>query len=171
MNLCGETFLSQGRLQASDMFTNADKRQSARRRTVVCPPKIARSETMVGVLMGSSFVRSYRQLSFSAPCVLWSSFAALTLIDCRSTALQSSLDLSLLLADAVKRSTIAHLFHFYPVICEIASIPRRTPSTWVMLQNGEAEELDARVLARHCLKEVGKEMGVEYLLNKVRTPA
>ncbi|KAG6852839.1 hypothetical protein C0991_008678, partial [Blastosporella zonata] len=84
-----------------------------------------------------------------------------------------------LIADAVKRSTTAHLFHFYPVLCEIASIPRKTPSAWVVptksplpslpltnghtkseLVQGNAVELDARTLARTCLKELGKEMGV-----------
>ncbi|KAG5638067.1 hypothetical protein H0H81_002035 [Sphagnurus paluster] len=80
-----------------------------------------------------------------------------------------------LIADAVKRSSVAHLFHFYPVLCEIASIPRKTPSAWVVapqtgpITNGftdthqraeSAIELDARTLARACLKEVGKEMGV-----------
>jgi len=86
-------------------------------------------------------------------------------------AIDASLSPSLLIADAVKRSSIAHLFHFYPVLCEIASIPRKTPSTWVLsravdrdssLEGDEAIELDARVLARECLKEVGKEMGVRH---------
>ncbi|KAF8879578.1 guanine nucleotide exchange factor in Golgi transport N-terminal-domain-containing protein [Infundibulicybe gibba] len=36
-----------------------------------------------------------------------------------------------LISDAVKRSSVAHLFHFYPVLCEIASMPRKTPSGWV----------------------------------------
>ena len=110
---------------------------------------------------------------------------------------------SVLIADAVKRSSIAHLFQFYPLFCEIASIPRKTPSAWVMAQtslprsspivlsanarNGkdgesprssivtgtgergegsddQAIELDARVLARGCLLEVGKEMGVSNLV-------
>ncbi|KAJ7842842.1 hypothetical protein B0H14DRAFT_3868774 [Mycena olivaceomarginata] len=84
-------------------------------------------------------------------------------------AIDASLSPSLLIADAVKRSSIAHLFHFYPVLCEIASTPRKTPSTWVLpraadkdssSEGAEAIELDARVLARECLKEVGKEMGV-----------
>ncbi|KAF7333497.1 Protein MON2 [Mycena venus] len=84
-------------------------------------------------------------------------------------AVDASLSPPLLIADAVKRSSIAHLFHFYPVLCEIASIPRKTPSTWVLARAGdkgsssegeEAVELDARVLARECLKEVGREMGV-----------
>lgn len=54
------------------------------------------------------------------------------------------------------------------MLCEIASIPRRTPSTWVLARAGEgdkmegddATELDARTLARECLKEAGREMGV-----------
>ncbi|KAJ6510816.1 hypothetical protein C8R45DRAFT_1207663 [Mycena sanguinolenta] len=87
-------------------------------------------------------------------------------------AIDASLSPSLLIADAVKRSSIAHLFHFYPVLCEIASTPRKTPSTWVLPRptadkgsssGDEAIELDARVLARECLKEVGKEMGVRQL--------
>ncbi|PPQ88757.1 hypothetical protein CVT25_008627 [Psilocybe cyanescens] len=31
-------------------------------------------------------------------------------------------------ADSVKQLTVAHLFHFYPVLCKIASIPRRSPT-------------------------------------------
>ncbi|KAF8198195.1 hypothetical protein K438DRAFT_1824005 [Mycena galopus ATCC 62051] len=52
------------------------------------------------------------------------------------------------------------------VLCEIASIPSGTLSTWVLPRaaadksEDEAIELDARVLARECLKAVGKEMGV-----------
>ncbi|KAJ6523337.1 hypothetical protein B0H19DRAFT_1201883 [Mycena capillaripes] len=84
-------------------------------------------------------------------------------------AIDASLSPSLLIADAVKRSSVAHLFHFYPVLCEIVSVPRKTPSTWVLSraadknsspEREEAIELDARVLARECLKEVGREMGV-----------
>ncbi|KAJ7102802.1 hypothetical protein C8R44DRAFT_682224 [Mycena epipterygia] len=85
-------------------------------------------------------------------------------------AIDASLSPSLLIADAVKRSSVAHLFHFYPVLCEIASIPRKTPSSWVLTRAAdksssegvEATELDARVLARECLKEVGREMGVRH---------
>ena len=91
-----------------------------------------------------------------------------------------------LIADSVKRSTIAHLFHFYPLLCEIVSIPRKTPFFWTQQQRsgqkppirhgenyvngketgevfGEGDwitvGLDARDLARDCLKEIGKEMG------------
>ncbi|KAG5719178.1 MON2 like protein [Termitomyces sp. T112] len=89
----------------------------------------------------------------------------------------ASLSPKLLMADLVKRSVVAHLFHFYSVFLEIASIPRKTPSAWVIptkapsLTNNHmssgpvaqgdinAVELDARTLARNCLKEVGKETG------------
>jgi hypothetical protein len=85
---------------------------------------------------------------------------------------------SVLISDAVKRSSIAHLFHFYGILCEIASLPRKTPSAWILseastnVSEGDAarttlgentarmEEHDARALARACLKLVGKEMGV-----------
>ena len=111
-----------------------------------------------------------------------------------------------LVSDSIKRSTVAHLFHFYPVLCEIASIPRRSPTAWIqtsalesdkanrgknerddgktkgklqrkenkekstrtvadaVVTNGDVKrdvvELDARTLARDCLKELGREMGV-----------
>ena len=109
---------------------------------------------------------------------------------CICTAVDVSLSPRALISDAVKRSSVAHLFHFYPVLCEIASIPRKTPSAWALpsptsphpsvngvndtkaghprtstLSNSSSQEarlieLDARALARSCLKEVGKEMGV-----------
>jgi hypothetical protein len=118
-----------------------------------------------------------------------------------------------LVSDSIKRSTVAHLFHFYPVLCEIASIPRRSPTAWVQTSTSDSDkvnrgkknerddgkakgklqkkenssnnnkeksnravadavvsadgdvkgdviELDARTLARDCLKELGREMGV-----------
>lgn len=112
-----------------------------------------------------------------------------------------------LVSDSIKRSTVAHLFHFYPVLCEIASIPRRSPTAWVQASTSDSDkvnrgknerhdgkakgklqkkeskkekisavadaavvadgdvkedviELDARTLARDCLKELGREMGV-----------
>ena len=114
-----------------------------------------------------------------------------------------------MVSDSIKRSTVAHLFHFYPVLCEIASIPRRSPTAWVQASasdsdkanrgknerddgkakgklqkkenkekstravadvaftadgdvKGDVIELDARTLARDCLKELGREMGVSH---------
>ncbi|TFK51181.1 hypothetical protein OE88DRAFT_1807990 [Heliocybe sulcata] len=78
-----------------------------------------------------------------------------------------------LISDAIKRSSKAHLFHFYDILCEIAAIPRKTPTAWVttskatsvneVAHEGEKEsvrELDARSLAGECLRDIGKEMGV-----------
>lgn len=105
---------------------------------------------------------------------------------CSRAAIDQSLVPSQLIADAVKRSSKAHLFHFYPVLCEIVAIPRRTPSAWVPtsalslpksalssagtkdpsgeasrdVDHGSPVELDARSLVKECLREVGKEMGV-----------
>ncbi|KAJ2924060.1 hypothetical protein H1R20_g13035, partial [Candolleomyces eurysporus] len=89
---------------------------------------------------------------------------------------------SQLISDSIKRSSVAHLFHFYTSLIEIASIPRTTPTAWISKasaslsaadrqrqfqdkndQDGsDYDELDARKLARNCLKEVGKEMGVPH---------
>ncbi|EKM74882.1 hypothetical protein AGABI1DRAFT_65220 [Agaricus bisporus var. burnettii JB137-S8] len=89
-----------------------------------------------------------------------------------------------IMADTVKRSPAAILFHFYTALSEVASIPRWTPSTRTLVngthkpdlnqskrdskskmkhsQNIEEDvlELDARTLARDCLKVLGHEMGV-----------
>jgi hypothetical protein len=104
-------------------------------------------------------------------------------------AIDGSLQPSELIADAVKRSSRAHVFHFYTLLCEIASVPRKAPSAWIaadrVVATGKEKEqdgsrlsaqaaasvgrghvtphvlsFDARVLARECLKEVGRELGV-----------
>ena len=97
-------------------------------------------------------------------------------------AVDPSLPPSALVADVVRRSSVAHLFYFYPVLCEIASIPRKTPAAWVSVASpsvggrdagekgvqgrigvpeadGKVVEVDARALAKECLKVLGKEMG------------
>ncbi|KAL1725821.1 guanine nucleotide exchange factor in Golgi transport N-terminal-domain-containing protein, partial [Schizophyllum commune] len=70
---------------------------------------------------------------------------------------------SKLLADVAKRSPKAHLFHLYPVLCELATSPRAPPTTWASpgarSESSASEQLDARTLARQCLKEVGSELG------------
>jgi hypothetical protein len=98
-------------------------------------------------------------------------------------AIDASLQPSELIADAVKRSSRAHVFHFYTLLCEIASVPRKAPSAWITadrlvtgsggptvdasrekrengMGRGHVLSFDARVLARECLKEVGHELGV-----------
>ncbi|KAJ3567774.1 hypothetical protein NP233_g6147 [Leucocoprinus birnbaumii] len=90
-----------------------------------------------------------------------------------------------LLSDTVKRSLAALIFHFYNPLCEIASIPRRTPTSWVLtngsrkpdqhhhisdvrVQKNHAEdgddvvEQDAGAVARECLRVLGQEMGVSH---------
>lgn len=93
--------------------------------------------------------------------------------------IETSLDPKSLIADAVRRSSRAHLFHFYHIFCEIASLPRKTPSAWLSsppehtagdgqsrIAQEENErlkdfmEFDARTLARECLKAIGQEMGL-----------
>lgn len=93
--------------------------------------------------------------------------------------IETSLDPKSLIADAVRRSSKAHLFHFYHIFCEIASLPRKTPSAWLSsppehiagdgrsrIAQEENErtrdfvEFDARTLARECLKAIGQEMGL-----------
>ncbi|KAH7925996.1 hypothetical protein BV22DRAFT_1111998 [Leucogyrophana mollusca] len=93
-------------------------------------------------------------------------------------AVDPSLPPSALVADVVRRSSVAHLFYFYPVLCEIGSIPRRTPSAWVIspspshdeqsprprigvadTEAGKVVEVDARALTRECLRVLGQEMG------------
>jgi hypothetical protein len=107
------------------------------------------------------------------------------------TAIDTSLTPSELIADAVKRSSRGHVFHFYTLLCEIASVPRKAPNAWIAAdrvgatskekqENGGGRmsahaptgagsgvdhghhvlSFDARVLARECLKEVGRELGV-----------
>ena len=96
------------------------------------------------------------------------------------TVIDQTLGAPSLIADAIKRSTKAHLFHFYPILCEIVAIPRKTPTAWVMespktkvkhgpsktvvaaadTNEGEAVALDARALVKECLQEIGREMGV-----------
>jgi hypothetical protein len=83
----------------------------------------------------------------------------------RSKAIDAALAPSLLIADAVKRSPIAHLFHFYPSFCDIAAIPRKTPSSWITSEvNGHGEtasiQVDARSLAKKALRLIGEEMGM-----------
>jgi len=88
-------------------------------------------------------------------------------------AIDATLPPSKLIAESVKRSSRAHLFHLYPVLCDIAAIPRKSVSVWTAITlssvspgDGDADvpvskQLDARQLARTALEEIGKEMGME----------
>jgi hypothetical protein len=46
-------------------------------------------------------------------------------------AVDTSLPPAYLIADSVKRSSCAHMFHFCSLLCEIASVPRKAPSAWI----------------------------------------
>ncbi|KAI8977746.1 hypothetical protein BD414DRAFT_154340 [Trametes punicea] len=87
------------------------------------------------------------------PGTLWAALSDSPSTYCiQQPELDQSVSPSELIAEAVKRSTKAHLFHFYPVLCEIVSIPRRTPTAWVMSatprtvasSSTEASSADAR---------------------------
>lgn len=114
--------------------------------------------------------------SASLPRVFFSPFAWIEMLMILLVAVDTSLAPSALVADVVRRSSVAHLFYFYPILCEIASIPRKTPSAWVVTSpavgeggshgrigapesNGKVVEVDARALAKACLGVLGKEMG------------
>ncbi|KAI5999270.1 hypothetical protein EDD15DRAFT_2508632 [Pisolithus albus] len=101
-------------------------------------------------------------------------------------AVDPSLPASALLPDIVRRSSVAHLYHFYTILCELSSIPRQTPSAWIPsppptpassvhsrapedkpnpsapsanVIRSEVTVIDARGLARECLRVLGKELG------------
>ncbi|KAF4587994.1 hypothetical protein EYR38_009955 [Pleurotus pulmonarius] len=130
------------------------------------------------------------------PSSLWAAFAE-DPTRCATETPHTTLPPSELVADAVKRSTVAHLFHMYDLLCDIAAIPRKPPSTWVsipqaksgsgsvgkppiptpssqppsgrpgestrslkLFRGGGVVGMDARTLARECLKVIGKELGV-----------
>ena len=91
-----------------------------------------------------------------------------------------TLSISSLLGDIARRSTRAHLFHFYPELCRISALPKGSVSAWLNTSKGadeepsttrsviatssetqKLEELDARILAASCLKQIGLELGVD----------
>jgi protein MON2 len=49
-----------------------------------------------------------------------------------NTVLDPKLTPSQLIPVAIQRSPVAHLFHFYPLLCEIAALPTKPPSAWVV---------------------------------------
>ena len=88
-----------------------------------------------------------------------------------------------MIADATKRSTKAHLYHFYNVFCKILSLPRSLPSSLtsddqnddtavkgslavnemqsvmsVSVNSDLKEEVNARRLVYLCLLEIGKDV-------------
>ena len=101
-----------------------------------------------------------------------------------------SLPAARLIADAVRRSAHGHLFHFYTLLYEIATVPGIPPTATMKppthgpdgkvvqfssvggfpsgVVGSDADnddtpgvEVDARQLAKDCLKQIGREMGAE----------
>ncbi|KAG9008257.1 hypothetical protein FRB94_013617 [Tulasnella sp. JGI-2019a] len=66
-----------------------------------------------------------------------------------------------LISDSIRRSSKAHLYHVYSVLCDIASSSTYHPTVWTEDPKRGVVELNSRQLARQALREIGKEMGVE----------
>jgi hypothetical protein len=79
------------------------------------------------------------------------SFPVLLRADVVLIAVDTSLPPSEVIADSVKRSSRAHVFHFYALLCEIVSVPRKAPSTWVVAERlasgGKGKEKDEGPIA------------------------
>ncbi|KAG1853104.1 hypothetical protein F4604DRAFT_1804170 [Suillus subluteus] len=114
--------------------------------------------------------------------ILWATLSELpSKYSVSQPAINVTLSPSALIADVAQRSPVAHLFYFYLVLCEITSIPQKTPSSWVITnssppekerggnflqphisaleEGGNVMEVDARTLARKALQVLGKGMG------------
>lgn len=62
--------------------------------------------------------------------------------------IDQTLEPAQLISDAVKRSSKAHLFHFYPTLNEIVAIPRKTPTAWVMTNAKKPTSRDSSTAAK-----------------------
>ncbi|KAI6043590.1 hypothetical protein EDC04DRAFT_668532 [Pisolithus marmoratus] len=128
------------------------------------------------------------------PGTFWAAFSdAPTKYSAEQPLVDPSLPPSALIPDIVRRSSVAHIFHFYTVLCELSSVPRQTPSAWILSPpstpapsiHGRVPEdkgtthwpgpstlthkvdaighevtvVDARGLARECLRVLGAEIG------------
>ena len=62
--------------------------------------------------------------------------------------IEPTLEPAQLISDAVKRSSKAHLFHFYPTLNEIVAIPRKTPTAWVMTNAKKTSSRDSSSVAK-----------------------
>ncbi|KAI0690366.1 hypothetical protein BC835DRAFT_1365030 [Cytidiella melzeri] len=118
----------------------------------------AREEELLYVLKGLLHLRLW-------PGSLWAALSA-TPSECSSEQppIDSSLTPSELIADAVKRSTKAHLFHFYSIFCEIVAIPRKTPTAWVMSRTSSFDN-------PHASAEGKQAKGTEHVGSTVTTHA
>jgi hypothetical protein len=71
-------------------------------------------------------------------------------------------DDTLLIKRLARRGDKAHLFYFYDLLVDVACSPRRAPTAWRVQteESGESKltEVDARRLAKKCLKVLGSEI-------------
>ena len=70
-----------------------------------------------------------------------------------------------LVADVLKRSSRGHLYHFYTLLCDVATLPGRSTAIWIEddTESGFSRELDSRHLATKALALVGQEIGVHLI--------
>jgi len=77
-------------------------------------------------------LRKFQELQLWAGS-LWAAFSGDPSTYCTSLPpIDSTLPPERLISDATKRSTKAHLFHFYTLLYEIATAPRPPPSAWIV---------------------------------------
>lgn len=75
------------------------------------------------------------------PGTLWAAFQDQpSEVAVEQPALDISLPPSQLIPQAVQRSTVAHLFHFHSLLCDIATLPAQPPSVWVLPSINEVNE-------------------------------
>ncbi|KAH8105097.1 hypothetical protein BXZ70DRAFT_887449 [Cristinia sonorae] len=83
------------------------------------------------------------------PGILWAALSDSPSDYCiDQPSIDSTLPPSQLIRDSIKRSYKAHLFHFYPIFCEIVAIPRKTPSTWMMTSMPRSSSRDSSTAAK-----------------------
>ncbi|KAG8863454.1 hypothetical protein FRB96_008194 [Tulasnella sp. 330] len=96
------------------------------------------------------------------PGSLWAAFSSSPTVHAKQQpGSEPSLRGHTLVADAIRRSSKAHLYHVYSVLCDIASSSSYHPTVWAEDPKKGVVELNSRQLARQALREIGKEMGVE----------
>jgi hypothetical protein len=89
---------------------------------------------------GRPFKAGRRRLPWNSRVWLFLRFVEYFLLTTFHKALDPSLSPSQLIPVAIQRSSIAHLFHFYPLLCEIAALPTKPPSAWVVPSISSVDE-------------------------------
>jgi len=75
------------------------------------------------------------------PGTLWAAFQEQpSLVAVEQPPLNITLPPSQLIPQAIQRSPVAHLFHFYSLLCEIATLPRSPATAWAIPSVNEIDE-------------------------------